>query len=230
MSGRLLLAARVFSIAIVGVSLPASSGGEQSTASNSKGAFVGRVRPILRATHQVGRIYYRTSCSAQTAGPDLFPSISARSAAQTLNVSASVREMFVDQTNVTVVERQPNIVAVTIGRVDGSILATRIRELKLEAVQQFNPSLVISAVLNTDDVQAAMNYHGLDFPIVTGPGFVAPAGDKSPHVASVVKDRTLEQILDLVAKTFNGIVFYGECTDSDKTQWFWIDFAFINEK
>jgi len=85
---------------------------------------------------------------------------------------------------------------------------------------QYNPVLAVSAIENTQEVKAAMHRLGVRPVQTLAAQLLIQPAPGLPHLRSSIKDITVDQALDLIAETFNGIVVYGACGDL-----FRIDFA-----
>ena len=69
----------------------------------------------------------------------------------------------------------------------------------------------ITAILKTKEFEAALRKLGLAEPLVIfGAGVMQP-DDRFPHLPRSIKSMTIDEALDLIAKTFHGVVFYGAC-------------------
>jgi hypothetical protein len=75
---------------------------------------------------------------------------------------------------------------------------------------------------NAPEVQSAMRELNIRIPARPLSIGIAQPADGLPHLPSVITNVTMDQALDLVAKTFRGIVLYEFCSPPDQ---FEIDFA-----
>ncbi|HZW87311.1 MAG TPA: hypothetical protein VFF41_07635 [Gallionella sp.] len=168
--------------------------------------------PALKSAKKAGRIYYYAACQPNDNDPVQFPRISAQPPSISNTGLAAVQEMFEKDKSVKVTEGQPGIISIRIGNVPDAILRTKISLLALQPRDQYNDFLALRAIENTKEVQAAMRKRGVRTvsPIVINMIMVEPA-EGAPHLPSSMTNVTVDQALDLVAKTFRGIVLYGAC-------------------
>ena len=186
--------------------------------------FFGSLRKILKSTKKVARVYYHLDCSSETAGSGLVPRSRELPALSNVRDAVTVcRELF-DADKGQVRGQGRRLVAIQLGRVDRSILDTKVKTLHLERIERYNADLVLSAILNAPEVKATIQSHSLEPTIEMGPGFVNASERGRPHMPAALDDRTVEELLDSVAETFNGIVCYGECGDAAGSRWFWFSF------
>jgi hypothetical protein len=64
-------------------------------------------------------------------------------------------------------------------------------------------------------------------PVWSYSAFVVEPREGLPHLPETIQNMTVDQALDVIARTFKGIVIYGECARSNGERSFWIDFARI---
>jgi hypothetical protein len=129
---------------------------------------------------------------------------------------AAVRDIFRHEKDVSVKETDPSIIRVRIGNVPDAVLRVSISNLILTPQEQYNYWLAIFKIENAPEVQSAMQ----ELKIRTTArvaifGVVQPA-EGLPHLPGVITNVTMDQALDLVAKTFGGVVLYEFCTSSDQ--------------
>lgn len=169
--------------------------------------------PLLQPVHKVARIYYEATCSTDKHYPLPFPEMDVQPPLTSEDVSAAVRSMFRMEHDVTVADDQTGIIRVRAGRVSDAVLQTRIARLQLTPIQQYNVLLAIWAVQNSPEVQSTMRHLDIHVPqrIVDMTG-VLPAEGLS-HMPSEISDVTMDQALDMIAKTWGGIILYGACSE-----------------
>ncbi|SRR5579884_469846 len=169
------------------------------------------LRRVASSSDIAMRLYYLGACGpgAQDLVPFPFTKVQPPSAGKT--GLAAVREIFNNDTNVTVTE-DAGIIRILIGKVPIEILQTKISLLTLEPLAQYNPNQAIIAINNTNEMQAAMRALGLSFVGSASSSRTLPS-EELPHLPASVKNMTVEQILDLIAKTWDGPVIFGACTN-----------------
>jgi hypothetical protein len=174
--------------------------------------FVARVEPILQASSSGGRVYYRGICKGSGISETFsFPSLSLRDPpGQEVGVEA-VRLMLPPG---TVIEKRPGIISVQLAPVPTQLLNTKIKSLKFTEREQFNGTLAMMAIMRNADVVAAMRRLGFGTPFEDmSVLLVAPRSDL-PHLPESLSNVTVDQALDLEARTFGDIVFVGTCKKS----------------
>lgn len=174
---------------------------------------LGYLRPALVGAKKAGRLYYVVPCKDPDHDfPVPFPDIRAQSPLNDRVGLGAVRDIFRDDKRVTVLETTDGIIKVNIGQVPAAILQTKIPLLRLKPLQQYNPTSAVFALTDTKAVQAAMRKLGLqEAASVFSIPHNLPA-KTAPHLTTIIKDVTLDQALDIVAKTFGVVVVFGECT------------------
>jgi hypothetical protein len=137
---------------------------------------------------------------------------------------AAVREIFKNARGITIAEEPAGIIRIWVGKVPTGILRTKIRELNFKRQAQYDPSLAIGAIASTKETDAAMTSLGLTLSPDAG-GLLAPAENGLPCLPSTMRNVTVDQALDMVAKTWGGPVVYGACTartGENGTKLFWL--------
>ena len=182
------------------------------------------LRPTLRTTGYAGRVYYSGACTTGGLEFVAFPQVSMHPSESNTALEA-VREMFRGNEEIQVVEEPHKIISVTVGKPLTAILDTRISSFRIVPIAQYNPTLAIGAVENTEDVKAAMAKLGLRVPVQLSEQLLAKPSPGLPHLPAVMKDITVGEVLDSIAVTFQGIVVYGTCVQSDGKGLLEIDFV-----
>jgi hypothetical protein len=179
---------------------------------------------VLDYGAKVSRIQYRGSCQLRPdAHPVIsFPQLDVHPPSKGKSGVAAVRDIFRQARDISVTEADSGIIRVRIGSVPDAILRVRISNLALTPEEQFNYWLAIFKIENAPEVQSAMQTLKISIPPrPVSIGVVQPANGLA-HLPGVIRNVTMDQALDLVAKTFRGIVLYGFCTPPDQYE---IDFA-----
>ncbi|MBV9008408.1 MAG: hypothetical protein JO354_04465 [Verrucomicrobia bacterium] len=176
-------------------------------------AVLQSLREVAWASHKPIQLYYCADCTA-TKGSMVdysvpFPSITpAHSEGQT-GVSA-VQQMFKNAPHVSIAEDSGGIIKIHVGKVAEEVLETKLSVLAFDRDQQYDPNLAIAAIENTREMNAAMTSLGMASVPILG-GLVAPRGRNLPHLPGSLRSVTVDQVLDLIAKTWGGPVVYGAC-------------------
>jgi hypothetical protein len=190
------------------------------------------LRPALNSAGKAGRLYYRGACQQESGDPIPFPLIETRLPSRGETGLAAVREIFQNDKDVTVTEGLSGIIRIRIAETSTEILETKISLLTLNRMEQYNPGDAISAIERTKEVEAAMRKFGLRLPLNLG-GLESLPTNMRPHLSPSMKNVTVDQALDSIAKTFRGIVVYGECAEPAEpggARLFDIDFAAVADR
>jgi hypothetical protein len=137
-----------------------------------------------------------------------------------------VRSIFESDRHVIVRKGPDDIVRISVGKVPTNILETHLALLKLQPIEQYNPSKVIEALESTNDLKDAVKSSGLllvralDVQLLYQP---VPE-DPAPHIPAVLQNVSIDQVLDMVAVTFGGVVTYGVCTAGPAPRSLFIDY------
>jgi hypothetical protein len=177
-------------------------------------AFLNALRPALYAAGRQARVDYQASCEPVT-GKVLFPSTAVHPLPPHRPLDlAAFREMFVTDKNVVVSEAAPGIVSVRIGHMSDALLHTRIPELIFYArMDRYSPQGVFYELKMNGTVRASMKQIGVRPANYVSEFLTGERVEGFPHLPSEMRDATVEQVLDRVARTFNGVVLYGTCTN-----------------
>ncbi len=179
---------------------------------NYERSVLGNLWPVLRTTNKAGRIYYQAVCPSDEHYPLAFRRVDVRPPSRDATDLAAVRSIFREQKGVLVAEYPPGIIRVRIGRVPDAILRTQISTLNLTPTERYNSFAAIWAIENAPEVRSAAKKLHIVVPVrVVNMPTVRPA-EGLPHLPPQLSNVTMDQALDLVARTWSGIVLYGVCT------------------
>jgi hypothetical protein len=178
--------------------------------------------PALDYGATVSRIYYLGNCQPDAHPGASFPQLDVQPPSKGRHGVAAVRDVFRQDKYVSIKEADPGIIRVRIGSIPDAVLRIRISNLILTPEEQYNYWPAIFKIQNAPEVQSAMQELKIRIPARTISIGIAQPADGSPHLPGVLTNVTMDQALDLVAKTFRGIVLYGFCTPPDQYE---IDFA-----
>jgi hypothetical protein len=170
------------------------------------------VGPALKAAKKAGRFYYAQTCKANGEFPVPFPKLKVQAPSKHNKGLEAVREIFRNDQAVTVSEEPDGIIRVKIGRVPAAVLQTKIPLLRLKPREQYTPKLAVMAIKNTKEVQGAISKLALEEPITIYSIALQDPMKGLPHLPATMRDITMDQALDIVAKTFGSAVVFGECT------------------
>jgi len=216
-------------VSIPGLQMPTRAAAQQESsqhfaAGQNEDAVLSYLRPALHATGYAGRVYYSGTCKTDGLEFVAFPQVGVHPPESSTALGA-VREIFRGDAEIQVVEKPQKIISVTVGKPLTAILDTRISLFRTARIAQYNPTLAIGGVENTEEVKAAMAKLGLRVPQQLSAQLLAKPSSGLPHFPAVMKGMTVEQVLDSIAVTFQGIVVYGTCVQPDGKGLLEIDFV-----
>ena len=171
----------------------------------------------LRDRGAYGRIYYQTECSHEPWEGLPFNRIKTVRPSKGSTGIAGLREMFASNRSVKAVRDPSGMIRITIGDVSPAILQTKIRRVALSGVERYDAASAIDAIQETPEIKAAQRKFHMGPPEMISNGGPPLPEEESPHLPRSLHDVTFDQALDIVARTFGGFVFYGECKDAAGT-------------
>lgn len=192
---------------------------------------VDNLRISLGGTGHSVRFYFYGICDVRNG--ILLPPMNVQPLIQGQKGVGWVKKMFSSDSKVVISDDKSGIVRITIGNVSASILNTKLSPIKFTEDAQYNPDGpegALVAIEHTTEVQDAMARLKVKQISTSFIGAVFPAMENLPHLPSSINVSTLEQALDTVAKTFGGIVYYGECTDSSGEKFIDLEYSWLNER
>jgi hypothetical protein len=188
------------------------------------------LRPALTYVGGVARIYYAGECPpkdrASLVQQLVFPSVWFQPPPQGATGTDAIRQIFRDDPNVTVLQGRSGMLRITIGSVSSTVLQTRLPSLKLDPIGQYTEFSAIDEIAFTAGSYA--KERGLPFgaaPYVID-HLVRGPREGDPHLPGMMQNITIDDALDAVAKTFKGIVTYGECKQPDGKTLFRLGFIY----
>ena len=84
--------------------------------------------------------------------------------------------------------------------------------------------MAIDAILNTDEFNVAMRKFGLGLPLTVTDMNILEPEQGLPHLPVLLKELTVVQAFDLIARTFGGIVSYGTCSGTGNEHLSYVNF------
>jgi hypothetical protein len=155
-----------------------------------------------------GRFYYLADCTSGDE-PVGFPVMSVRPPPATASAPDALRYAFQGNDDLKVSEER-GLFRLTVGPPPIAILSARISRLRLSGYARTDPNLAIEALENADEVRSAADQLHVAEP-ATFIDHQVLTGKRRPRLPSELRNVTLEEALDQVARTFRGVVFYGAC-------------------
>jgi len=198
-------------IILANVSAPAGAGNES--------AVINYLRPALKYIGGAARLYYAATCSAdkdEFGQPSLlFPLVDLQPPSPGATGMATLQQLFRGDPNVTVTQDRSGMVRITIGNVSTAILQTSFPVLTLDSSDQYSPLAALLTIESTPEIDAAERKLNVDPKQGVIDVIVSGRFEGAPHLPAVMQNITLDEALDSIARTFQGIVVYGICTLPD---------------
>lgn len=194
-----------------------NTGGQslQARRQHHEEAVLGYLRDVAWSSRKAVRLYYEADCQPmKNSVVDYsvpFPFFPIQSPSADKTGVAAVREIFKNAQHVRITEEPPGIIRIWVGNVPTEILRTRISLLTLDRQAQYDPSSAIGAIETTKEMEAAKTSLGLSDAPVSG-GLVALAENGLPCLPASMKNITVDQALDMIAKTWGGPIVFGVCS------------------
>lgn len=175
---------------------------------------VTRLRPVLYSARKVGRFYFDGDCLKTSLTPDRIVFRKTLDLSEPLSGASGVdaiRSIFRNERNVTITEKPVGVIRIQLGNVMDAILRTRMIQLKLDSSSQYDSLPAILSVERAPEVRSRMNQLGLQLLNHVIDYIVVQPHPGIPHLPEQLSNITLDDALDLVANTWNGVVSFGTC-------------------
>jgi hypothetical protein len=166
----------------------------------------------LKSSGAIARVYYSAECESDSGIPPL-PSLRLQTPPAGAQGVEAVRRLFQDDANVVVTEEPKGIVRIAVGDVSRALLDTHVELVTFEGQGgEFEtiPHFAIGALFATKEMQAAQLRLGT-YAVARGGSWLLGSSDGRPHLPLALRDTTADRVLDTIAQTFSGVVFYGVC-------------------
>jgi len=122
-----------------------------------------------------------------------------------------IRRLFPKDLQVEMLHSYPKVVSIRLEHVGVRVFSRKIATLKLNRLQQYEPSVALGALESTAEFRSAEKENGLS-PVFPDPfSYLGEPNESDPHLPPELRNVTLNQVADLIAKTFGGVVVYQEC-------------------
>jgi len=173
-------------------------------------AVLNFLRPAFTFEGGPARISYATVCIRDGAFLP-FPKLQVRPPSTGETGFNAVREIFRDDKRVKVTQNRSGIVTITVGEPLTDILETRILRLALPPKEQYNAQLKPVSPVDTEEFRSAERALGIKVPpSVLGYNVVEPTKGL-PHLPSSLRNITVDEALDRIARTFHVAILYSSC-------------------
>jgi hypothetical protein len=181
------------------------------------------LRPVLNSVGGAARIYYAADCSPLNDTGLALPMVALQPADGFTGV-AGVRRVLRDNPNVTVTRDRSGMVRIAIGNVARQLLDSDMPRLELGRDARWRGDFAVDAIR-----QLASDYAGqqrLPFGIAPSPfRIIDVIGEPVPQLPAALQNVTFDGALDVVARTFKGVVAYGACVEPSGRNLFAMSFA-----
>lgn len=178
--------------------------------SENEKALVIYLWPLLKKDGgDAARVYYEANCSGNSM---TFPRINFSPPSRGEVGVVAVKSIFRLVKNVSVNRDPDGIIHIRLGNFSNRILSTKISKVIFNGPARYNHDFALGAIGNAPEIRntlAKLNIRGSTGAAINMM-FIQPAPDL-PHLPPVLTDLTLDQALDAVAHTFQGIILFGEC-------------------
>lgn len=198
-----------------------------SASKHNEDVVLDTLRTVLKSSGYAARLYYAGQCAAVgTGGGTEFVYFPATEVHQPTGSGVeAIESIFRGNGSVTVSKESDKVVSIRIGQPSTTVLQTRVPIFRSASLGQYNPNVAIGSLLNTPQVTAEMARLRLRVPLTLYNMQVVQPGKGRPHMPSIMSNMTVDQILDSVAVTFQGIVVYGICPEPSGRKMYTIDFV-----
>jgi hypothetical protein len=195
---------------------------------DSENALVGALKPIAGLAGLSLRLYVRGNCEKNEPERISFPNLDVQSSKGKTGLEA-IREILRSNQGVYISQDDGGLVRIYIRQPDRTVLDTKLDPLHLDHTARYNPDGPGGSIASIEDdaaVQSAMRSLKARQVPAFFIGLRIPPDRALKHLPPILKDMTVDKALDLVARTFPGVVVYNECPVDDghridvKFDWF----------
>lgn len=185
--------------------------------------ILGYLVPASKRNPTGVRISYAARCDAAGRLP-LIPPVRLQKASRSSTVLEAARGVFSGDYNTSVSSDELGNVRIEIGNVPNALLRTKIATLRFSEIEAYNPIDAIVTIQATKEVRRA----AAALRLKPAPGVLVQLIQRptpgAPRMPSLLKDLTVDQILDMLVARFKGAVLYGVCTQGPQPRQFIIEF------
>lgn len=135
----------------------------------------------------------------------------------------AVRHLLHNEPHVVINQDRAGMIRIRLDSVSTTILQTTLTQLILSKYAQYTALSALDELFRAPELTEAqqrshieLRNHVIDHLVGWGRG---------PHLPSAMQHVTVDQVLDAIAKTFNGIIVYGYCEMPDHKAWFDVRFV-----
>src|SRR6266478_5800014 len=186
----------------------------------NKEAVIRHLRLALEPIDGAARVYAVAECHGSQATQ--LPRVTLQSPRKTNTGIGAVREIFLKDKQTRVTLDRTGMPRLRIGNAPSALLRTKIHQLRFTPQERYNILSAELAIENTKEVQAAVRRLKLKEPVTVISELSQEPMQGVPHLPASISDVTMDEALDLLAKTFACVIFYEECTDPEGGRFFTI--------
>jgi hypothetical protein len=193
---------------------------------------VGNMRDVLDylqpaiANLDGARIYYAATC--QTLKSEfprfIFPTVWLERPFPGTTGLEAVRQIFREDPNVVVSGDSSELPRITIGNPSTAILQTKISAVYFDESEQYAPLSAIDKIATVREVRAAERTLNV-YPSWMIDHILGAPAPGEPRLPNVMRNVTVDQTLNEVARTFRGTVLYGACSQPGREHMFRLNFV-----
>ena len=165
--------------------------------------------PALTPLGGAGRVYVVIDCGHGKCPQ--FPRIRMQSPSKGQTGFAAVREIFAKDKQTSVTSGPNGLIRIRFGKLPSALLQTKIHSLRFTLHERYNIISAEGALEGAKEVKAAIQKLRLEEPVVVISELVQEPMEGVPHLPPEIRDVTVDQALDLFAKTFGEVILYEEC-------------------
>jgi hypothetical protein len=201
-----------------------------------EGKLGAALAPALMSSGSAARLYFTSQCSmrSDTFGGDRayapFPRLALAPSPANASPLKAVQTIFRGQRDVVVAADRSGMIMITIGDVPVALLSTKIARLTFDSDARWNPYPAIWAIERTSEVQGAMRRLNIRrLPVLIDILITRSRDNRLPHLPASLENVTMDEALDVIARTFRQLVVYGVCTEQGGQSTMWIDYTPLTE-
>ncbi|HEX3808963.1 MAG TPA: hypothetical protein VHW02_04620 [Rhizomicrobium sp.] len=165
----------------------------------------------LKSERKGARVYYGMSECNGLRWNTPFPEILISRPSKDITDVAALRRFFVNDSSVRISDGN-GIVRIRFGEIPAAILQTKIAEIKLSPEDQYNPELAMMKIENAPEVRDRMRKLGIRTLSLPMNMILTPPTKGFFHLPPVLREITMDEALDVIAVTFNGLVETAYCS------------------
>ena len=190
----------------------------QSRDQNAEELLIHTLQSALGPQGTAVRVYVHSACPVNKSKYMSFPDLDIQVPTKSETGLSAVRAIFRSDKNVEITQDRDGVIRIVIGDVFRSFLDTNLASVRLDKTAQYNPdgpggaialveseSTIEKSMRESKVIQIPEFYIGLRMPPLSG----------SRHLPPTINNVTVDGYLDLIVKTFPGVVIYSECMIDD---------------